>query len=524
MPRCWGIAASRFRISFFSLFSVYCHFLSSLTHIRGNKVSCICTKSERCVRAKTQNLFEIIQFRGDFTRFHWCGRNAAASWNIVDALRNEPKSDRQMLIDQHTHPAQPKWNHIYWRNIRGEHWINVTDTRGALYVDEDVERALPGEEKKSRKRRTNKKKMKLTRCLDACEVAARTCVCVVLGETHKWQRWDLTIYDGSFIFLSFSKATAFTKHIRQYSSADGAMEMGRLRRRIWDEEWARRMVDKKERECVCVHWVALAPHFVKWKFLATRFSFCKCTPFPSIMYIPGTCGMPKRHAWRARRQVCAKTMHANKCMPNIMVRRSSFVARAHDFIVTLALRHIPNPNPLPSLYRIVVFALRPRRTQSRGFLLDLVTYVKPIRLRLLHCRINYYSDSLIFEQKKAWNFLHFGGAGVGRCRNGVKWCECVLYFLYFASIGVRLYTFFLSLSPSLSRNSRMPRTAAAYRRPRLTLCSAYAYFSICTRDIRVGPDKEQLEHTSRLSKHAQHIFSIHAQTQTHASPKKVMGN
>lgn len=38
-------------------------------------------KSLRCVRAKTQNLLEIIQFRGDFTRFHCsqCKRN-----------RNEP--------------------------------------------------------------------------------------------------------------------------------------------------------------------------------------------------------------------------------------------------------------------------------------------------------------------------------------------------------------------------------------------------------------------------------------------------
>lgn len=53
-------------------------------------------KSLRCVRAKTQNLLEIIQFRGDFTRFHCsqCKRN-----------RNEPnqtdkrahKSDAQCL-------------------------------------------------------------------------------------------------------------------------------------------------------------------------------------------------------------------------------------------------------------------------------------------------------------------------------------------------------------------------------------------------------------------------------------------
>lgn len=43
-----------------------------LALLRWNKVSCIRTKSLRCVRAKTRNLFEIIQFRGDFTRFHWC--------------------------------------------------------------------------------------------------------------------------------------------------------------------------------------------------------------------------------------------------------------------------------------------------------------------------------------------------------------------------------------------------------------------------------------------------------------------
>lgn len=57
------------------------------SHLRGNvyvvvvSVLRFVAKSLRCVRAKTQNLLEIIQFRGDFTRFHCsqCKRN-----------RNEP--------------------------------------------------------------------------------------------------------------------------------------------------------------------------------------------------------------------------------------------------------------------------------------------------------------------------------------------------------------------------------------------------------------------------------------------------
>lgn len=139
------------------------------------------------------------------------------------------------------------------------------------------------------------------------------CACVVcvllqsIRQTHKWQQWDLTIYDGSFIFFFhlLSKATTtaspWTPHIRQYTF----IRRWKSREREGDDE--RRACSKKTKklirkmgESVC----ALSSScLLRTAFCQmTRFSFCKCILFSNLSNI-------RECRTRDDRTIC---MYANK--------------------------------------------------------------------------------------------------------------------------------------------------------------------------------------------------------------------
>lgn len=263
---------------------------------------------------------------------------------------------------------------------------------------------------------------------------------------------------------------------------------------LWMEEWegdgkqgdAREKKKKNRWSIVFVHLVALARHFVKWKILASRFSFRKCILFSNLSAMWNVeC---RTNIWCETTSVCENyCMQTNKLGSMLGTRP----AHTHPFFVTLVLWHIPKPTATlwrMRLYGPVVIAVVLVEHNLEGFLLDLVTYVNLFDYVFFNAAIDYYSDSGIFEK----SFLQFSVVlFVGRCRKRLQeMCVCVWCVLYCILCVYRYFTVHFSCPCIPTNVCRHSKHKPHY------ICFAYAYFSICTRDIRVGPDKKQLKCTS----------------------------
>lgn len=108
-------------------------------------------------------------------------------------------------------------------------------------------------------------------------------------------------------------------------------------------------------------------------------------------------------------------------------------------------------------------------------------------------------------------------------RSMSKWLQvkevyvCVSVCLLYSILPISIHILPLTSRISLHAGVRSANTALNEEPSTLY---AYAYFSICTRDIRVEPDKGALRVYERLRKHPQHPLHAHTHTHGPSEPKK----